>query len=195
MERVTLRGKPFPCAERGVEGCTGSCAAGACVGSAKCANAKSAEACSATSGCAWDDQACGGTATSTCTLTDYGATPGCEILSGKTECVGTPTACEQLSESNCWFNAGCKSGGHCTGGAQSCQQFEGTCAACSLHSGCKCDGAKTCQGTTTCEGHPLSDCDDINGCTWRECAGEPLPCSQFSELQCPNVPGCHVEGP
>lgn len=197
FERVSFAGNPIPCSERGADNCVGrgDCALGACVGATKCAAVTTEATCGASSGCTWDTQACAGKAAATCELYDYRVTPGCEVKSGQSTCVGVATSCGELAKFACQSNPGCVKKAGCVGGTKSCRQFDHACGFCSGHLGCACDDAGLCQGTSECENHDFGTCEVLAGCTWTECSGEAVACGDLSDVDCVGVPGCELVAP
>lgn len=122
LEPAEFVGEPLGCDDRGEQDCElgGGCRLGDCLGTGDCTAANSETACLTRQNCEWDPSDCAGVAASTCELSDYGNTPGCESVTEDTRCVGTAIACGDLPDGECDTNPTCFEDPDCLGEATPC---------------------------------------------------------------------------
>jgi hypothetical protein len=199
FERVFPLAQPQPCAERDLASCSlgEGCTVGACVGAATCEALGTESSCLTQQGCNWDATLCGGQAVGDCSIGDYGAVPGCELLQTAPLCLGTPPPCGDRTEAECEVGDGCTLStlGRCVGGTFDCSSF----AACPIGY-CTYTSSSECVGTTSCSARDSEEaCGwliDVVGdaCQWVDysCIGDPEPCSSNPAERCDEMPGCQL---
>jgi hypothetical protein len=203
MKQVQAGGVPTPCSSRSAADCTASADCHPlCSGGTDCATAASEAQCTNRQGCTWDTSQCAGTAATTCDLQDYGIVPGCNVLTTAAKCVGSAAPCAGKAEAACGKTPGCNWGEGCVGGALTCgDAFD--CTGCNAAPGCACNQDGTCLGTSSFDctifDH-LETCQawgkDLELCSWANatCNGKPTQCSDLALFDCPNTPGCQIQG-
>jgi hypothetical protein len=165
----------------GKGGSAGSNTAGS-AGSSVAGQGQGGEAGSSLGGQGGEPAAAGGAA---------GAT-GTAGAGGAEACVGTATACDQLSNAQCAMANGCTVDGTCSGTPDVCgdQDMAGPCG---QIMGCTWDG-DSCEGTAdACDTHNGSVPCEGAGCTWTACSGTAATCASLTLFECAMQPGCSVQ--
>jgi hypothetical protein len=200
LVQAALKGSPTLCRNRTSDECllgTSDCIQGACVGDDACLEGATEAQCGTISGCEWDSDGCSGSTESSCSLVDYGRTPGCEFVDFL-GCTGDRVACSDILEVfECRANQGCADDFECIGDPVDCALL-GT-SQCNGNEGCTWDpDSLTCSGTTTCEKETSSSsCELLEwvGCVPTECTGNARPCDELTSIECETASGCSLEAP